>query len=120
MLHGGQVKALSGRYISDGVPNRDSVDVKIAKGEFVTRKWAVDSVGVDFMKKLNDHGVAALRDFAPKIVMPPPAQQLMNVYLIPKDEQPQMGPNDVILTIANDIYNGGTTKQLIKTVAQGG
>jgi hypothetical protein len=31
-----------------------------------------------------------------------------------------MGPNDVLVTIANDIYRGGPTKQLIKQVAQGG
>lgn len=119
-LYGGQIHALSGRYIRNGVPNRDSVDAKIARGEFVTRKWAVDNVGVDFMERLNNRGAAALKDFAPKVVMPPPSNQLMNVYVVAPDHQPTMGPNDVLVTIANDIYRGGSTKQLIKQVAQGG
>jgi TP901 family phage tail tape measure protein len=118
-LYGGQVHALSGRYIRDGVPNRDSVNAKIARGEYVTRKWAVDNVGVDFMDRLNNRGVAALKDFGPKVVLPPPAQQKMAVYVMLPEEQPSMGPNDVLVAVANDIYRGGPTKQLIKEVAQG-
>jgi TP901 family phage tail tape measure protein len=119
-LYGGEIHALSGRYIGDGVPNRDSVPARIAKGEFVVRKRAVDSVGLDFMQRLNEHGAMALGTMGPKIILPPPAQQLMNVYVVAKDEQPTMGPNDVLVVIQQDIYRGGPTKQLIKQVAQGG
>lgn len=119
-LYGGQVKALNGRYITRGVPNRDSVDAKIARGEFVVRKKAVDSVGVGFMERLNERGSSALQSLAPKIVMPPPAEQNMNVYVVAPEQRPTMGPNDVLVTIANDIYRGGPTKQLIKQVSQGG
>jgi TP901 family phage tail tape measure protein len=86
-LYGGQMKALSGRYVQDGVPNRDSVNAKIARGEFVTRKWAVDSVGVDFMEKLNNRGVDALKGFGPKVMMPQPANQRMNVYVMLPEEK---------------------------------
>jgi hypothetical protein len=55
-----------------------------------------------------------------KVVVPPPARQEMNVYVVAPEQQPQMGPNDVLVTIANDIYNGGPTKQLIRQVSQGG
>jgi TP901 family phage tail tape measure protein len=119
-LYGGEIHALSGRYIVDGVPNRDSVPARIARGEYVVRKRAVDSVGLDFMRQLNEHGAMALSALAPKIVMPPPAQQLMNVYVVSKDQQPTMGPNDVLVILQEDIYRGGPTKQLIKQVAQGG
>jgi TP901 family phage tail tape measure protein len=119
-FHGGQVKAFSGRYITDGVPSRDSVNARIAKGEYVVRKSAVDSLGVGFMDKLNEQGARALTGLAPKVVMPPKAEQKMNVYVVAPEHQPQMGPNDVLVTIANDIANNGQTKQLIKHVAQGG
>lgn len=118
--HGGQVKAFTGRYITAGVPNRDSVDARIAKGEYVVRKSAVDSVGLDFMNRLNERGAHAVRSMAPKPIVVPRAEQKMNVFVVAPEHQPQMGPNDVLVTIANDIANGGQTKQLIKHVAQGG
>ena len=119
-IHGGQVKAYSGRYITAGVPNRDSVDARIAKGEYVVRKSAVDSVGVDFMDRLNERGSHALKGLAGKPLVMPRAEQKMNVYVVAPEHQPQMGPNDVLVTIANDIASGGMTKQLIKHVSQGG
>jgi TP901 family phage tail tape measure protein len=120
-LHGGQIPgALRGEHIRDGVPDRDSVLRKLAKGEFVTRKKAVDSVGVDFMRSLNERGAAALSAFAPKVIVPPPAEQHMNVYVVQEGEKPQLKPNDVLVVIADDIIKGGQTKQLIKHVSQGG
>lgn len=119
-IHGGQIKAFTGRYITDGVPSRDSVNARIAKGEYVVRKSAVDSVGVDFMDRLNERGSHALKSVAPKPLIVPRAEQKMNVYVVAPEHRPSMGPNDVLVTIANDIANGGQTKQLIKHVAQGG
>lgn len=119
-MHGGQVKAYNGRYITDGVPGRDSVNARIAKGEYVVRKSAVDSLGVGFMDQLNERGVGALRAMRPKMVLPPPARQHMNVYVVSPEHKPTMGPNDVLVTIAQDIVSGGQTKQLIKHVSQGG
>jgi len=119
-LKGGMVTAISGRYIRNGVPNRDSVHAKIAKGEFVQRKWAVDSVGPEFMQKLNDQGARALQGLGGNAVIAPPARQETNVYVVQEGQRPTMGPNDVIVAVANDILSGGETKKLIRHVAQGG
>lgn len=120
-LNGGQiVKAYNGRYIGDGTPGRDTVDASISNGEYVTRKWAVDNVGVDFMTKLNNQGARALDGLRPGVVLPQPAHQEVKVYVVAPEQKPTMGPNDVLVAIADDIINGGQTKKLIAHVAQGG
>lgn len=119
-IHGGEIKRSGGGRVENGVPSRDSVRTRLAKGEFVMRKWAVDSLGVDFMARLNNRGKDALAGMSPKVLMPPPARQEMKVFVVANDDKPQMGPNDVLVTIADDIRQGGVTKQLIKHVSQGG
>lgn len=119
MFNGGRVKgAFRGEHIQTGVPGRDSTLRKLAKGEYVVRKAAVDSVGVGFMKNLNERGAGAVRP-AP-VVMPAPAQQEMSVFIVKPDTKPQMGPRDVLVTIHDDILKDGQTKRLIRHVAQGG
>ena len=44
---------------------------------------------------------------------------MVNVYLLPKESKPTLGPKDVLLTVQDDIARGGTTKQLIKQIALG-
>ncbi|WP_037500747.1 phage tail tape measure protein [Sphingomonas jaspsi] len=119
-FNGGEIGRSNGGMVENGVPSRDSVRTKLAKGEFVQRKWAVDNVGRDFMADLNNRGKAALTGVTPKIVMPPPAHQEMKVYVVSEESKPQMGPNDVLVTVANDIIKGGNLKQLVKHVSQGG
>lgn len=119
-FHGGQIKAFTGRYITGGVPGRDSVNLRAAKGEYMVRKSAVDSVGVDFMERLNERGAHALKGMGTKPIVLPKAEQKMNVYVVQPEQRPQMGPNDVLVTVANDIASGGQMKQLIKHVSQGG
>ena len=119
-LNGGLIGRAEGGLVTEGVPNRDSVATKLARGEFVTRKAAVDSVGVDFMRDLNKRGAAAIQGLAPNVIPLRPVQQEMSVYLMTPEEKPQLGPNDVIAIVDSALLKDGSTKKLIKHVAQGG
>ncbi len=110
---------LGGGEVMNGSDKQDSVTKSIAKGEWVVRKKAVDSVGNKFMAQLNQHGAAALSSLnaVPQIAMAP--KQEMAVYVVAPDHVPQMTKNDVLLAVHQDILSGGETKKLIKYVGQG-
>ena len=44
---------------------------------------------------------------------------VVNVWVVSKEEEAKMGPNDVIATISKDIMTGGTTRRLIQSVVAG-
>lgn len=109
-----------GGRVANGYPGRDSVTALLAQDEFVVRSAAVKSVGNDFMNDLNKNGARALRGTNQLAVLPGQAKQETNVYVVKPDAAPAMGPNDVLVTIQEDILRDGATKRLIKHVAQGG
>lgn len=117
-FNGGIVGYSEGGMVNHGVPNRDSVLTALARGEYVVRKKAVDSVGRGFLDGINKNGAAALP--STQIALPPPAHQETNVYVVKDEPPPQMGPNDVLAVVANDVLKDGQMKRLIKHVAQGG
>lgn len=120
-FHGGRViKRREGGLVTEGVSNRDSVTTRLAKDEFVTRKAAVDSVGLDFMRDVNKRGAKALQGLGTNVVPLRPVQQEMSVYLVAPEEKPQLGPNDVVAIIDGALLKDGSTKKLIRHVAQGG
>ena len=117
-FNGGIVGYSEGGMVNHGVPNRDSVLTALARGEYVVRKKAVDSVGRGFLDEINKNGAKAMPSTA--IAMPAPARQETNVYILKDEPPPQMGPNDVLAVVANDILKDGQTKRLIKHISQGG
>lgn len=119
-FNGGSIDRAEGGLVTEGVPNRDSVNTNLARGEFVTRKAAVDSVGLDFMRDVNKRGVRALKSLAPTPIIAPAPKQEMAVYLIAPEERPSLGPNDVVAVMTNEMLKDGSTKKLIKHIAQGG
>lgn len=118
-FNGGIVGYDTGGLVNHGVPNRDSVLTGLARGEFVIRKNAVDSLGAGFLSDLNKRGSKAL-DGMGGAVIAPSAKQEMNVWLVAQDEKPQLGPQDVLTIVSKDILKDGATKRLIRHVAQGG
>lgn len=118
LFNGGIVGYSDGGLVNHGVPNRDSVLTALARGEYVVRKKAVDSVGRGFLDEINKNGAKAMPSTA--IAMPAPARQETNVYVVKDEPPPQMGPNDVLAVVANDILKDGQTKRLIKHISQGG
>lgn len=107
-------------YISQGVSNRDGVPAYLAQGEYVMRKDAVDSIGIPVMNAINRQGAKAIGGMGGTNVIAPAPKQETNIYLIKPEERPTLGKNDVLLTIQDDILQGGQTKALIRQVSQGG
>jgi TP901 family phage tail tape measure protein len=106
--------------VTNGSPTSDSVWHKLAKGEWVVQKDAVDSVGNGFMADLNANGAKAVATMGqmPQINMVP--KQEMAVYVVAPKQQPSLSKNDVLVAIQQDVLSGGETKKLIKFVSQGG
>ncbi len=115
----------TGGYVSRGIPNRDSVNTKLMPGEYVLKKSAVDALGTNFLNDLNNNAAQTLAGTAASLVSPEtdtssnsePA--VVNVWVVSKEEEAQMGPNDVIATIGRDIMTGGQTRRLIQSVVAG-
>lgn len=116
MMVGGQT---SPGYIGQGVANRDTVPIMGARGEFMLRKAAVDSLGLSNVDALNRQGSAALKKMGGGTTIIPAARQEMNLYVIKPDEKPQLGPKDMVLAITDDMLQGGVTKQLVRKISQG-
>lgn len=110
-------RAVQGTYAA----GRDSVPALLMPGEYVVRKNVVDSLGVDFMNRLNSMGARAL-----DMAVPLPANSNggergdLNVWVVAPDQVPPPGPRDIIATVASDLTTGGITKQLVKKIAGGG
>ena len=104
-----------------GIPNRDSVHALLMPGEVVLRKSAVDALGKKNLLKLNALGSSTVSK-AGSLSLGRPQQPggSVKVYVVSPDQQPTgLSPNEVLVTISNDILTGGQTKQLIKEVAIG-
>lgn len=110
-----------GGSVTQGTASRDSVLAKLQKGEFVMRRSAVDSVGTSFMENLNRNGSQSLKDMRsmPQLIAPQ-AKQEMKVFVVAPTAKPQMSPSDVLLILQDDMLKGGTTKQLVRHISQGG
>lgn len=114
----------NGGSVQRGVSNRDSALYNLAHGEYVVRNKSVREIGAANMDMINKHGKKGLDKIAGKgaaaiqnISMP---KQETNVYVVQEKGQPPMGPGDILVTVHEDILQGGATKKLIKQVAQGG
>ena len=115
-----------GGEITTGMKTRDSTYIKAAKGEFVVRSEAVDAIGVDTLKTINNlnkntvKNSAALQSSATE-ARPLFAPQLTtSVYLLDKTTPPpSMGANEVLAVITDDMVRKGQTRTLIKQIQTG-
>lgn len=118
---GGEIKGMyGGGDIQTGISTRDSTLIHAAKGEYMLRRSAAQSIGKDTLDAMNARGADAMSgmgNVAMPAPMPTPVQT--NVYVIAPEEKPQLGPNDVLAIFSNDVLKGGSTKRLIKQVANG-
>lgn len=117
----GMIRRAGGGIVANGDDRQDSVHAKLAKGEWVVRKAAVDSVGNQFMANLNNQGANALKNqgtaIQPVNILP---KQEMAVYVVAPEQKPSLSKDDVLVTFTDDVLKGGEMKKLIKYVAQGG
>lgn len=118
---GGAIRGYAGggTIPSLGVTGRDHVPIIAEAGEFMMRKSAVDSIGRDRLYAMNAMGKDAL-DIGKNIKIQLPDGQggtkEVNVYILAPEEKPQLGPDDILYVVGQDILTGGKTKQLVKHV----
>jgi len=112
----GKIYRRQGGSVENGDVSKDSVDAKLARGEWVVQKKAVDSVGNKFMARLNQHGAKALDSLqaVPQLDMRNHTET--NVYVVPPDQQPTLGPNDVRVILNDELMNGDG-KRLVQHIA---
>lgn len=107
----------TGGRVDNGDVSKDSVTTRLARGEWVINKGAVDSVGDQFMADLNNHGSKALDALQsmPQISMK--SRTETNVYVIPPEQKPSLSKDDVLITMQDDMLNG-QSRRLIQHIAR--
>lgn len=120
-------KAVGG-LITGPIPNRDSVPTKLMPGEYVLKKSAVDVIGRDYLDSLNNDAAATLNASAVSLDEARDSENtnseksgggVVNVYVVGQEQQQAMTPNDVLITITQDMLTGGQTKRLVKQISMG-
>ena len=123
MSNGGMVKGYSGGgYVSGTGIGRDSVPAMLMPNEYVLRPSATSALGKPFLDRLNATTTGSLKQLDGKAQAPqinvqgsPP----VNVYVVSPDQANQMGANDVVIAVEDNISRNGSIKQLIKQVISG-
>ena len=119
----------SGGPVVGGVANRDSVPTMLMPGEFVMKKKAVDALGSNFLKDLNNNNLEALQTKSKNIAgsgvedvggSKSKGGSTVNVWVVSEDKVPTPSSTDIVLTVSEEIRRGGNLKRLIKSVAVGG
>lgn len=117
----GMKRYARGGLVDRGIPTRDTVPSLLSKGEFVMRRSSVEDIGHRLVKDMNNRGSAALEGMNDNSSMVIPQTPVnTSVYVVMPEEKPQLGPNDVLAIVSNDVLRNGATKQLIKQVSNGG
>lgn len=105
---------------------RDSVPALLQPNEYVVQRSAVQALGTPFLQQLNNittgslkQGASALGTAKPMVQNVMKASPPVNVYVVSPEQQRQMGQEDVVVALQDDILRGGTTKKLIKAVISG-
>lgn len=117
----------TGGIVNGPIKNRDSVPTKLMPGEYVLRKSAVDVIGRDYLDSLNSNAEATLNASAVDVNNSRDTNEsnsnggggTVNVYVVGQEQQQAMTPNDVLVTITQDMMTGGQTKRLVKSIAMG-
>lgn len=116
-----------GGLINGPIKNRDSVPTMLMPGEYVMKKSAVDTLGRDYLDNLNNNASATLNAASESISDAKTSSTdksigaggIVNVYVVGQEQQQSMTPNDVLVTITQDMMKGGQTKTLVKSIAMG-
>ena len=120
-----KLRATLGTPVRGGISGKDSVPAMLMPGEYVLKKSAVDALGTNFLNDLNNNAAQTLAGTASNLMQNANESSqdseptVVNVWVVSKEEEAKMGPNDVIATISKDIMTGGTTRRLIQSVVAG-
>lgn len=120
MAKGGSVlkRMAGGGNVNGGVAGRDSVPTMLMPGEFVVQKSAVDAVGTDYLHSLNAAASSVVSSSTPRASSGAANEgSVVNVWVVTPDQQPaNVGPNDIIAVVSDNIERGGSVKKLIQQV----
>lgn len=101
---------------------RDSIPAYLRPDEYVLRPSATAALGKPFLDRLNATTTGSLKQLEGKAQAPqvnvtqtPP----VNVWVVSPDQKNQMGANDVVAVIEDNISRNGSVKRLIKSVISG-
>lgn len=117
-----------GGLVTGPIKNRDSVLTSLMPGEYVLKKSAVDTLGRDYLDNLNNNSSGVVQEATAKVDSAlsvgnnnesSKGTGVVNVYVVGQNQQQAMTPNDVLVTISNDMLKGGQTKRLVKQIAMG-
>lgn len=111
--------AAVGEYVSTGIPGRDSTLRKVEPGEMILRRSAVSAIGKDRLIEMNNLGSRKISAAERNAMGAPESGGVVNVWVVSPDQQQNMTEQDIIVTVANNIENRGSLKQLIKSVQMG-
>lgn len=114
---GGYVRKAGG----GGLPPRDIIPALLQPGEFVLRKQAVDALGRDNLDRYNALGSRTISSSPVPVFGTEQSKGsgTVNVYVVSPEARPSLTPEDVIVTISEDLAKGGKTKQLVKSIVMG-
>lgn len=113
-----------GGYVSGTDIGHDIIPAYLRPKEYVLKPTTTSALGKPFLDRLNSVTTGSLKQLegkaqaqAPQIsvVQSPPT----NIYVVSPDQQRQMGVNDVVVSIEDNIMRNGSIKQLIKQVVSG-
>lgn len=125
LREGGQARQAAAGERVNGNLNRDSVNYKLMDGEYVLRRSAAQAIGYDELDKINAMGNNASAKADHHGAARPKADQgksrPQNIYLVDdRSKVGNLGPDDILAVVGDDIARGGTTKTLIRAVQTGG
>lgn len=122
---GGQVRRAAAGEKVTGNLNRDSIPYYLMDGEYVLRRSAAQAIGYDELDRINAMGNNATAQAAHHGKARQNTDQnksrSQNIYLVDdRSKVGNLGPDDILAVVGDDIARGGSTKTLIRAVQTGG
>ena len=128
MWKGGQVPAprryASGGLVKGGMRSRDSTLINAAQGEFVLRQAAVDAIGLEGVKALNNldpNTVKSLESVKPaEKSEKSEGDKTVNVWVVSEEEAKQgMDDQSILVVVDKALMRNSSTKKLVKRISMG-
>jgi TP901 family phage tail tape measure protein len=121
---GGRARQAAAGEKVNGTLNRDSIPYNLMDGEYVLRRSAAQAIGYDELDKINAMGnnttAGASHHGAANSNKTPTPSRPQNIYLVDdRSKVGNLGPDDILAVVGDDIARGGSTKNLIRAVQTG-
>lgn len=126
--NGGPVPAprryATGGLVTGGMRSRDSTLIHAAQGEFVLRQAAVDAIGLEGVKALNNldpNTVKSLESVKPaEKSEKSEGDKTVNVWVVSEEEAKQgMDDQSILVVVDKALMRNSSTKKLVKRISMG-